>query len=94
MPDLSTIRNPEAEHINAHVVVSMSLSERAGIAMAYAGLTGRVIYLDKQTGECLVRLDQASHERFLGIGGAAFTKCYGDFEEEQWFCSGVLEVVK
>lgn len=94
MTDLSKVRNPEAERVNARVVVSAQLCEKAGIAMAYAGLFGKVIGVDGKTGECLVYLDHANHERFLGIESRAFTKCYRDLDKDQWFCSGVLEVVK
>lgn len=94
MIDLSAIRNPEAEHVGAPVVVSAALCEKAGIAMAYIGLFGIVIGLNEETGECLVSLDSASYERFVGIERRAFSKSYGDFSEDQWFVSGVLEVVR
>lgn len=94
MIDLSAIRNPEAEHVGAPVVVSASLCEKAGIAMAYVGLQGGVIKVDASTGEVLVNLDHANHERFIGIESKAFSKSIKDLDEDQWFCSGVLEVVK
>lgn len=94
MTDLSKVRNPSAERVNARVVVSAQLCEKAGIALAYVGLRGAVIEVDEQTGECLVYLDHANHERFLGIESRAFPKNYRDFSAEQWFCSGVLEVVR
>lgn len=93
MIDLSAIRNPNAEHIGAPVIVSASLCERAGIAHAYVGLFGIVIGTNKETGECLVSLDSASYERFVSIENRAFSKSYEDFDEDQWFCSGVLEIV-
>lgn len=94
MIDLSKVRNPEAEHVGAPVAVSATLCHQAGIAMAYIGLFGIVIDLNEETGECLVSLDSASYERFVGIERRAFSKCYEDFDEDQWFCSGVLEVVR
>jgi len=94
MTQLENIRNPEAERVGAPVVVSAPLCEKAGIAKAYAGLFGIVIGVNEETGECLVSLDSASHERFLGIEGRAFSKSIKDFDEDQWFLSGVLEVVK
>lgn len=93
MIDLSTIRNPSVEHLGAPVIVSAALCEKAGIALAYVGLQGTVIEVDAKTGEVLVHLGHASHERFVCVQGAAFSKSYRDLDEEQWFVSGVLEVV-
>jgi hypothetical protein len=93
MTNLATIRNPQAERLTARVVVSASLCHIAGIASAYVGLQGEVIAIANGNGDCLVELDPASQERHRVIESQGFSEAFRDDGVEQWFCSGVLEVV-
>ncbi len=93
MPNLVAIRNPQAERLGACVEVSASRCRRAGIAAAYAGLRGAVIAVANGNTEVLVQLDEESLARHRSIESTAFSVSFQDLEEEQWFCSGVLEVM-
>jgi hypothetical protein len=94
MLDLAKIRNPAVEHLGLSVQVSESLCKEAGIASAYAGLQGEVIAIANGNGDCLVQLDEASLVQHKVIESQAFSEAYRDDSDEQWFCSGVLEVVQ
>lgn len=94
MIDLSSIRNPAAERLGARVAVSAPLCQRAGIASAFIGLQGEVIAKATGNNDVLVQLDEPSLERHRDIESKAFSEAYRDFGDEQWFVSGVLEVVQ
>lgn len=87
-------RNLEAEQLGAPVEVSAERTAEAMLGGKYIGLFGIVIGLNEATGECLVSLDETSHARFIEIEQAGFSEGLRDLDEDQWFCSGILEVVK
>jgi len=87
------VRNALAEHPGLRVEVSAARTEEAMLAGLYAGLRGTVTTIDDERGECLVRLDQASYGRYCEIERARFSDGLRDLDEDQWFCSGILEVV-
>ena len=86
------MRNPSTEVPGTPVQVSASRCHSTGISAAYAGLQGNVIYA--HDGECLVSLNEASQTCHAAIEATAFSEPFRDIGEDQWFCSGVLEVVQ
>ena len=94
MIQFESIRNPSAERLGARVEVSASLCQSAGIASAYAGLQGEVIAKANGNNDVLIQLDEASQAKHRDIESKAFSEAYRDFGAEQWFVSGVLEVVQ
>jgi hypothetical protein len=93
MINFLAIRNPAAEQLGARVEVSVARCDTAGIARAYVGLQGTVTDIDAEHGEVLIHLDETNHKRYLDIESRAFSKSYRDFEDRQWFASGVLKIV-
>src|SRR2546430_15620585 len=92
MIDLLSIRNPSTELPGVSVQFSALRCRSTGISAAYAGLQGNVIYA--HDGEVLVHLNEASQTRHAVIEATAFSEPFRDIGEDQWFCSGVLEVVQ
>jgi hypothetical protein len=90
--NFSAIRNPSTELPGTHVEVSATRCQSVGISQAYAGLQGTIIAAEN--GECLVHLDEASQACHEAIEATAFSAPFRDLDEDQWFCSGVLEVVQ
>lgn len=85
-------RNPAAEAIGTSVQITAFRCQSMGVTEEYAGLSGVVIA--SEDGESLVRLDKASHAKYTKIETRVFSEGLQDFAEEQWFASGLLEVVQ
>lgn len=65
-----------------------------GITEKYAGLQGVVTQVSTEDAECLVHLDKPSHKKYTEIEEATFSEPLRDLGEDQWFASGLLEVVQ
>lgn len=92
--DFTTLRNPSAESPGVSVAITAERCQIAGIGASYAGLCGVVTQVSSEDAECLVHLSKESHKRYTDIEGKAFSEPLRDLSEEQWFASGLLEVVQ